>query len=93
MFQENELVNLFSAIAAIIIFMSIFRRIEISKLPFFYIGFAWMLCAYVCTLVESVIWGKFFNFAEHLSLALAGVSFAIASWSFGRSLKQKEENE
>jgi len=80
MIQDNELVNLLSGIAAILVLIFIARRLERGKLSFFYAAFGAMLCAYTTTILEGFFWGDFFNLVEHFSLAAAGILFAIGCW-------------
>jgi len=85
MIQDNELVNLLSGLAAILVLVFIARKVERGKLRFFYAAFGAMLCAYTTTVLEGYFWGTFFDLVEHFSLALAGVLFAIGCWYLGQA--------
>ena len=87
MFQENELVNLFTTIAAtgILILISRDKKFGAAKMRNFYIGFSLVACAYVATVLEGVIWPDFLNVVEHLSFAVAGLFFALGAWSLAQS--------
>ena len=93
MIQDNELVNLLSGLAAILVLVFIARKVEWGKLIFFYAAFGAMLCAYTTTILEGFFWGSFFNLIEHLSLALAGILFAIACWRLGHNGKMDHKGE
>ncbi|MGD8403414.1 MAG: hypothetical protein PVJ21_07120 [Anaerolineales bacterium] len=87
MIQDNELVNLFSGLAAILVLVFIARKVERGKLYFFYAAFGAMLCAYTTTILEGYFWGNFFNLVEHFSLAVAGILFAMGCWYLSRNGK------
>ena len=80
MIQDNELVNLLSGIAAVLVLVFIARTVERGRLYFFYAAFGAMLCAYTTTILEGFFWQGFFNLVEHFSLAIAGILFAIGCW-------------
>jgi len=88
MIQDNELVNLISGIAAILVLVFIWRRVEREKLYFFFAAFVAMLSAYTTTILEGFFWQDFFNLLEHFSLALAGVLFAFGCWHLGHNSKK-----
>jgi hypothetical protein len=87
MIQDNELVNLLSGLAAILVLVFIARKVERGKLYLFYAAFGAMLCAYTTTILEGYFWGAFFNLIEHLSLAVAGILFAIGCWYLSHNEK------
>ncbi len=89
MFQDSEIINLAMGFASILIFIFIFIEIEFPKLRFIYVGFALLFSGYLFTIIESVLWGEFFNLLEHLSYALSGLSFAAGCWS----IIQRSEHE
>jgi len=91
MIQDNELVNLLSGIAAILVLIFIAKRLERDKLNFFYAAFGAMLCAYTTTILEGFFWGNFFNLVEHFSLAAAGILFAIGCWYLGHNGAMEEK--
>ena len=88
MIQDNELVNLLSGIAAILVLIFIARRVEGKRLYFFYAAFFAMLCAYITTILEGFFWHNIFNLIEHISLAIAGILFAIGCWYLGQSVDE-----
>jgi hypothetical protein len=90
MIQESEIINLILGIIAVLIILLIFRKLNLPSLRFFYAGFAFLLCAYVFTVVEGFIWCDFFNVLEHLSLALSGITFALACWLMSKQSMFKE---
>ena len=83
MFQENELVNFFTALTAagILIFISRDKKLGGARLSNFYIGFWLTACAYLATVIEGIFWPDFFNLVEHISTATAGLFFAMGAWS------------
>lgn len=85
MIQDNELVNLLSGTAAILVLVFIARKIERGKAHSFYVAFGAMFCAYTTTILEGFFWHDFFNLIEHFSLAIAGMLFAIGSWHLGKN--------
>jgi high-affinity Fe2+/Pb2+ permease len=87
MIQDNELVNLLSGLAAILVLVFIAKKVEWGKLSFFYAAFGAMLCAYTSTILEGFFWGRFFNLVEHFSLAVAGILFAIGCWHLSHNGK------
>ena len=90
MIQDNELVNLLSSIAAILVLVFIARKVEREKLHYFYTAFAAMVCAYTTTILEGFFWHNILNLIEHISLAAAGTLFALGCWQLG---KHKEIND
>lgn len=85
MIQDNELVNLLSGLAAILVLVFIARRVERGKVYFFYWAFFSMLCAYTTTILEGFFWPDFFNLIEHFSLAVAGILFAMGCYHLGHN--------
>lgn len=85
MIQDNELVNLLSGLAAILVLIFIAQRVEKEKVHLFYWAFFAMLSAYAATILEGFFWHNFFNLTEHLSLALAGILFALGCWYLGHN--------
>lgn len=81
MFQENELVNLFSGVAAAIVLVFMARKMEsVYRLRFFYAAFVAMLVVYFATILEGFFGADFFNLLEHSALAVAAGFFAFACW-------------
>ena len=89
-FQENEIVMLFMAFTTSIILMFIIWKKDIPDLRLFHVGFLFMVCAYIFTVVEGIFWNEFFNNLEHLSYALAGLIFAGGCFSLMRHSKKSE---
>jgi len=92
MIQDNELVNLFSGLAAILVLVFIAKKVEPGKLYFFFAAFSAMLCAYITTILEGFFWPDIFNLIEHASLAAAGILFALGCWYLGHN-GAKDENK
>ena len=88
MIQDNELVNLLSGIAAVLVLIFIAGRVERNRIFFFYAAFSAMLCAYITTILEGFFWHDIFNLIEHISLAIAGILFAIGCWYLGQPGKE-----
>ena len=80
MIQDNELVNLLSGIAAILVLLFFATKVERGKLHYFYASFGAMMCAYTTTILEGFFWADFLNLVEHIALATAGILFAIGCW-------------
>lgn len=81
MLQENELVNLFSSVAAAIVLIFMAQKMEPAyHLRFFYAAFVAMLVAYLATILEGFFWADFFNLLEHFALAVGGGFLAFACW-------------
>ena len=91
MFEESELVNLFSGIIGLIILMTFGNRTKMPHIRFFYVAFALMLCAYIATVAESVLWNTFFNDVEHAMIALASLSTAVACWRLHKASHSGQE--
>jgi len=94
MYEESEVINLFMSIVSIIVFWQSTKK-DIERLRYFYLGFLCMVFAYFFTVIEGFIYKSFFNSLEHLSFALAGLAFAIASHEMlkNRGLKEQGFNE
>ncbi len=80
MLQENELVNLFSGVAAALVMVFFARRMFLASLRLFYVAFVAMLVAYIATVLEGFFWPDPLNLLEHAALAIAGWGFAAACW-------------
>ncbi len=85
MFQENELVNLFSGVAAALVLVFFARRMFLTSLRWFYGVFIAMLVAYIATVLEGFFWSGPLNLIEHAALAIAGWGFAVACWRLGHA--------
>jgi hypothetical protein len=75
--QESEIINLVMGLSSVLIFVFIFRKMETPRLQVIYTGFFFIIAGYIFTVVEGIFWHKLFNILEHLSYALAGLSFAV----------------
>ncbi len=77
MFQQSEVVNLIFALLITAFFLLFSRGYRRPHFPFFYLGFFFILLAYIFTVVEGVIAPVFFNLAEHFCYGLSGIFFLI----------------
>lgn len=82
MFDVSEIINLVFAVVAALVIIFVFRKLEVRKPASFYAGFSFVLCGYVFTVVEGVLWEDFFNAAEHACYALAGVFYLAGCWNY-----------
>ncbi len=83
-FQESEIANLILGVVSLLILEFVYRdrkRVK-TRLKFIYLGFLLIISGYIFTVIEGVLWHDFFNFLEHLSYALSGISFAAGCWVF-----------
>ncbi len=85
MLQENELVNLFSGVAAALVLVFFARRMFLASLRLFYVVFVAMLIAYIATVLEGFFWSGPLNLLEHAALAIAGWGFVVACWRLGHA--------
>lgn len=85
--QDSELVNLVMGFVSVLIMIQIFRKSRLPEFNLVYLGFFAIIFAYIFTVVEGIIWKDFFNFLEHLSYAVAGLVFALGSFSIYRLSK------
>ncbi len=92
MFLESEIINFISALVSVLIILLISRKKEIPKFRFIYPGFFLIVAAYVLTVLEGVVWYKFFNLLEHMCYAGAGLLFAAGAWSMRNSSMKGEES-
>ncbi len=84
-FQHNEVANLIFGIIAALIVVSILMRANLPSFHLAFVGFFFVLSANFFTVIEGIFWQEGFNFLEHLSYALAGLSFTYSSWKFSRA--------
>ena len=84
MFQESEIVTLLLGVASLSIFFLLFRGTWLPQRRFIKTGFVCILCSYVFTVIEGILWHSFFNMLEHISYALAGIFFAAGARSIIR---------
>ncbi len=82
--QSSEVATLAIALVAVALLVQIVRERKPSGLGWHLSGAALVLAAYVFTIVEGFLWEPFFNFLEHLSLALAGLVFLFATRASAR---------
>jgi len=92
MVQESEIVTLLLGVASISIFFLLFRGTWLPQRRFIRAGFACILSAYVCTVIEGFLWHGFFNTMEHLSYALAGFFFASGARSILRMQRRAQKD-
>lgn len=85
MFQESEIVNLLVGFGSVPVLVLLARRVALPHAGIVYTAFAFLLLAYVFTVVEGVVWHRGFNFLEHLSYAVAGLLFLAYAFLLGRS--------
>ncbi len=93
MFQESEIINLVVGLIAVLMFWYIFNKRELPKLRFIYVGFFFVLCGYLFTVIEGVFWNQFFNLLEHLCYTLSGISFLVGCRAIVRHLPDQETRE
>lgn len=89
MYQDSEVVNLIMSIISLGIIWQFIKK-EIERLRYFYLGFGFMVLAYFFTVAEGFICQNLFNSFEHLSYAIAGLTFAAASFNLLK-IKGSEE--
>jgi len=77
MFQQSEVVNLIFALLITLFFLLFSRGYRRPRFPFLYLGFFFMLLAYIFSVVELVIAPVFFNLAEDFCYGLSGIFFLI----------------
>ncbi len=76
--NPNEVVDLVIAVLAIPILLRVVRLRPHREAPFFSLGYGFMLCALVVTILEGLIWPDLLNDAEHAFYAASGVAFLVA---------------
>ncbi|MFC1769696.1 hypothetical protein ACFLZI_01410 [Nitrospirota bacterium] len=84
MFDANEIINLIFALVAVLVIIFVFNKLEVPKPRSLYMGFSFILCGYVFTVIEGVLWRDFFNVIEHSCYALAGLYFLVGCWKYLR---------
>ncbi len=77
MFEESEIIALVVALVGAFLLIFVFARRKIPELGYFYLGFFSIAAASLFTVIEGVLWKDFFNFLEHLSYTIAGISFIV----------------
>lgn len=80
MFQESEIINLALGIIAAGVFMGMYRETWMPRRRLVLAGFVFMLSASLFTVLEGLFWRNVFDFLEHISYGLAGISFGAAAW-------------
>jgi len=80
MFQESEIITLMIGSIGLWLMLRFFNESDIPGLKYLKAGCALMVCAYIFTLVEGVLFLTFFNFLEHVGYALSGLLFAFGFW-------------
>ncbi|NOZ12969.1 MAG: hypothetical protein GXO69_04885 [Acidobacteria bacterium] len=77
MFQESEVVNLILALLIVVLFLIFSRGYRRPRFPFLYLGFFFMLLAYIFAVAEGVLFPVFFTLAEHFCHAVSGLFFLL----------------
>lgn len=75
--DANEVVTLVFTLVCGGILFALNRKEPLPRLPWFYAALFALLGNYVFTIVEGIYGADFFNFLQHLCLALAGIFFAL----------------
>jgi len=77
MFQESEIITLLMGLMGLVVFLCFFKDSDIPGLKYLKAGCAMMVCAYIFTIVEGLVFESFFNLLEHAGYAAAGLLFAL----------------
>jgi len=77
MFQESEIITLLMGLMGLVVFLRFFKDRDIPGLKYIKAGCAMMVCAYIFTNVEGLVFESFFNLMEHGGYAAAGLMFAL----------------
>jgi hypothetical protein len=77
MFQESEIITLLMGLMGLVIFLRFFKDSDFPGLKYIKAGCAMMVCAYIFTIVEGLVFESFFNLLEHVGYAAAGLLFAL----------------
>jgi len=90
-YQPNEIVNLLIAIFLTPVMWIGLRDLRVPGKPYFIIGYALMIFAFIVTILEQEptfpLWNTW-NVAEHLSLGVAGVFFALGAFAVWRDARR-----
>ncbi len=92
-FQESEIINLVLAVISVCIVVFLFREKEIQVFKWIYAGYFAIVASFVFTVVEGVFWKDFFNHLEHLSVAIAGLAFAVGCLTLYRQAVIRKERD
>ncbi len=80
MIQETELVQLVMAVVMTPIVVISLRGFRAPSRPYVLTAMSALLLSYIFTVAE-IFWAPdLMNFLEHVSLALASISFAMSAW-------------
>ena len=82
-YQPSEIVNLLVALFLTPVMWLGLRDLEVPGKASFVTGYAAMVAGFLVTILEQAPpfpYFAVFNTAEHLLLAVAGVSFAVGAW-------------
>lgn len=77
MYQDNEIVNLLLVWVLAPVIGLFAQRARMPGRHLFFWAYAAMACAYTTTVIEGPVLPDLFNLIEHVSLAMAGVLFAV----------------
>lgn len=78
MFQQSEVVSLLLAAALTPVMYSGVRHVEFAGKRALMLALGALLGAYLFTVLETFVLPDAFNVAEHASLAVAGLAFAVS---------------
>lgn len=93
MFQESEIISLILALVSISLFAFVFKKMKLPRLGLLYIGFFFVLCGYLLTIIKGLLWHDFFNLLEHLCYAVSGVFFAAGCLAIMQNSTYQQEQE
>ncbi len=93
MVQESELINLVLGFISIVLILSVFWKHTVSTLRYFYIAFFLIISAYIATVVEGLIWPRFFDILEHALFAFSGIAFVIGCRLLSEPFRHEKEEQ
>jgi hypothetical protein len=79
-FQESEIITLIMGIIGLVILWDTFKKFKLPATDLIKAAYLCILCSYLFTILEGIVYPAFFNLVEHLGYTLAGVFFAAACW-------------
>lgn len=93
MIKPSEFQILLLAVTLAPLAVGMYRAIRWPGRTWLAVTLAAMLVSYVSTVVEGFVAETFFNLVEHLSLAVAGVAFAMTTAGLLRTVRVPEDAE
>jgi putative Mn2+ efflux pump MntP len=93
MVQESELINLVLGIISIVLILSVFWKHNLSTLRPFYIAFFFIFSAYIATVIEGLLWPRFFNILEHALFTSSSIAFVIGCRSLAEQFRHEKEEQ